>query len=353
VIVALIVKTFIIDDSLDIFKKLKYHSPCKNIIRIEEYGVEDFAYDPKSSVAFLSMFSKRREFEFTDGKGEANINYNGKIGLFDFKNPTVIQPLEIVGMDKNEEFRPHGIGLYRETNGSILLFVVSHKDSCDAIVIFRYINGKLYYEESITHPLFSSINDVAPVNTRSFYVTLDYYFPRQWKIARLVEKLFRLPISSIIYYDRNSLSGETIARNVESGFQFANGINSQGDFIYVADSGSKSVSIYKRTQFFGAGGLELVEKIFTGTFVDNIEFDKEGNMYIGSHPKSIDFLRHALDKTNKAPSHVIKITKDKHKIEEIYLGDGNEISGSSVAVIDNNILIIGSVFDVFLVCFLK
>ena len=37
------------------------------------------------------------------------------------------------------------------------------------------------------------------------------------------------------------------------------------------------------------GSLEFIEDIPCGTGVDNIEFDEEGNLWIGSHPSLLTF----------------------------------------------------------------
>jgi len=73
---------------------------------------------------------------------------------------------------------------------------------------------------------------------------------------------------------------------------------------------------------------------------------------VTAHASTRDFFRHSLDASHKSPTQVVKIDK-KGKVEEIYLGDGGDVSGGSVGMIENNIFIIGSVLDIFMVCELK
>ena len=83
------------------------------------------------------------------------------------------------------------------------------------------------------------------------------------------------------------------------------------------------------------------------TFIDNIELDDAGNLWIGSHPKALAFARHQKKQKKLSPSQVIKITlnDDEDIVEEIFLNDGESLSGSSVATIYGNQLLIGPVFD--------
>ena len=86
--------------------------------------------------------------------------------------------------------------------------------------------------------------------------------------------------------------------------------------------------------------------------MDNIELDKEGNLWIGSHPQLLTFTRHAKNSDIFSPSQVFKISLgDNNQVDEIYLNDGGKLSGSSVAAIWGNNLLIGPVLeDHFLHC---
>ena len=90
--------------------------------------------------------------------------------------------------------------------------------------------------------------------------------------------------------------------------------------------------------------------------LDNIDVDSEGNLWIGAHPRLLDFAAHAQDPKNLSPSAVVKVTPagDATAFETIYVNTGEEISGGSVAVHDESRLVIGSVFEPkYLNCTLK
>ena len=88
--------------------------------------------------------------------------------------------------------------------------------------------------------------------------------------------------------------------------------------------------------------------------MDNIEIDNEGNLWVGSHPKLFDFVRHAKNIDNLSSSQVFKISINDDSVSEIYLNNGKTLSGSSVAAFNNNHLLIGAVFEnKFLHCFLN
>ncbi|MEQ1588522.1 MAG: hypothetical protein ABL895_21730, partial [Cyclobacteriaceae bacterium] len=56
----------------------------------------------------------------------------------------------------------------------------------------------------------------------------------------------------------------------------------------------------------------------------------------------------AADPRKFSPSQVIKLTQGntgKYEVEEVFLNDGTSYSGSSVATIYNNTLLVGSVFE--------
>lgn len=66
-------------------------------------------------------------------------------------------------------------------------------------------------------------------------------------------------------------------------------------------------------------------KIKCNTGVDNLEWDEEGNLWVGAHPKLLKFLSHASDANKKSPSHVIKIelnNLENPTIKNYYINDG-------------------------------
>lgn len=241
------------------------------------------------------------------------------------------------------DFHPHGISLWREPDGRAFLFVVNHRKNYSEHVIerFEWKNDSLIHIESIQDvDLMTSPNDVTAVGGRSFYVTNDHGYSKPG-VGRTLEDYLQRAISYVNYYDGVSF------KKVATGIAYANGINQSADHskIYVASTTGRKVMVYTRD--IPSGALSLEEEIKVETGVDNIELDNQGALWIGCHPQLLKFVAHATDPAKFSPSQVIKITQDKtgYVVEEIFLNDGTTYSGSSVAAIYNNTLLIGSVFE--------
>jgi arylesterase / paraoxonase len=150
-----------------------------------------------------------------------------------------------------------------------------------------------------------------------------------------------------VYYDG------TAFREVAGGLAYANGINvsPDGGTLFVAGTLDRAVHVYRRDKATGA--LELVRSVGVGTGADNIELDEAGNLWVGAHPKLVDFLRHARDAEHRSPSQVLKLVPrgdGDYGVEEVYLNGGRPLSGSSVAAVCGGVLLIGSVFEGVLRC---
>ena len=81
---------------------------------------------------------------------------------------------------------------------------------------------------------------------------------------------------------------------------------------------------------------------------DNIEIDTKGDIWIAAHPQLLKFVGHAADSSKLSPSQVLRIKQNSYGdyiVEEMYLNDGKELSGSSVAAVMENRLLIGAVFE--------
>ena len=276
----------------------------------------------------------------------AGIPVQGKIFSFDLNDP---QPrLLNMTQDLGFEFHPHGISTYKNRDGVIRLFAVNHTSNGNTIETFVFKDHSLIHLETISDPLLISPNDLVLLDEDRFYVTNDH--GARTSFGKMSEEYLQLSLGNILFYD-----GEKFHIAME-GLSYPNGINKSlsGDTIYVSESIDKTVSIYSRNS--ENNRLILEKEIYLDSGLDNIEIDKKGNLWIGSHPKALAFLRHAKDPEELSPSQVIRLSiKDNghHISKEIYLNMGDELSGSSVASVYNNLLMIGAVFeDHFLLCHL-
>ncbi len=234
-------------------------------------------------------------------------------------------------------FHPHGISYFRQDSSSYL-YVVNHNLEGDFIELFEYKNDTLFHKKSIEDETMCCPNDVVGVDTDRFYVTNDH--GNATGIMRTIEDYAGLAQSYLLYYDHGVFS------QAVDGLQYANGVDlsNDGTQLYVTHTTGGELLVMNRNQ--NTGELILNQTIDLETGVDNIDVDTQGNIWIGCHPQLLKFVGHSKDPEKLSPSQVLKISpSENYKVEEIYLNDGAEISGSSVGVQYNGDLYIGVVFE--------
>jgi len=342
IVLALLVGGLIVKTYYDAgeFKKINPHfkAECKSITGA--LSSEDITIDPKTGMAFISSADRR-----TQWSSSSDVQKGAIYGLdLNSRDPELVN----LTADFAEEFNPHGIGLWIGGNGKSL-FVVNHRQDGHFVEIFDFKNNRLIHRESIQGALMHSPNDVIPVGPRAFYVTNDH--GNSSELGRVVEEYLQLARSLVLYYDGDDF------RIVAEGLAYSNGINlsPDGRTVYVAATVGQEVCVYDRDK--GTGNLKLRHTIDLGTGPDNIEVDESGNLWIGCHPKLLTFVKYSKDPQELSPSQVLKVTVQKHDsytVDEIYLNKGEPLSGSSVAAVFGDNMLIGSVFDTrFLLCKLR
>ena len=125
----------------------------------------------------------------------------------------------------------------------------------------------------------------------------------------------------------------------------ANGINSNSDGtqIYVDSPTWREMLIYERDPDTEA--LEFERAVALEAAVDNIERDRNGDLWVAGHPRLLDIFRAISGRIPYSGSRVfrIRMNETSSDVEEIYLGTGEQISASSVAARWGNRLLIGSI----------
>ncbi len=312
------------------FKKIDAHfeGRCRQIEGV--VGPEDISIHPKTGIAYISSCDRRAAAGGQPG--------NGAIFAYDL-NAAAPRPVNLTP-DADEDFQPHGIGLFVGKDGREALFVVNHQGGRQQIEIFDLADGRLFHRKTVSDPRLVSPNDIAAVGPEAFYVTNDHRYLAGAK--RIAEEYLRLRISNVLYYDG--------AEFVEAagGIGYANGINISADglTVYVCAVTERALYVYDRDP--STGKLALKSRIKLGTGGDNVEVDREGALWIGAHPKLLSFVAHSEDPAKLSPSQVLHLTRDKagaYTAEEVYLNPGEELSGSSVAAASDGRLLIGCVFD--------
>jgi arylesterase / paraoxonase len=310
------------------FKVLSDFSDGKGELINGIVGAEDITIDHATGLALVSSTDRR--------KSNDQNNLKGAIYQLDFMSvPPTFKELT-AGFDQ-KDFRPHGISLYIEpTDSTKWLFVVNHRLNGHFIEIFQYTDSTLIHSETIQHELILHPNDVVGVGKRSFYFTNDHDSDGGG-MSRL-EDFLLIGTGSVGYFD-----GETMTL-LDEGIRYANGINidHNREKLYVAACTDGSINVYNLNPF------KKLQKIKCHSGIDNLEWDSDGNLWTGAHPKLLQFLSHSKDSLKRSPSQVLKIDVQDLNVPivtQVYLNDGNPLSGSSVATVYKDRLLIGGVFD--------
>jgi arylesterase/paraoxonase len=306
--------------------------PCE---RIEGFtGPEDIAIDRRTGMAFITSADR---FAVEQGRGGPD----GHILRMDLTQeqprPVPLDPLP------PERFFPHGLDLLVDEAGQPWLFVVNHGASGQehSIEIFR-ITGEstLEHVRSVSDALIHSPNDVAAISPERFYVTNDHGARQPW--LRAIEPYLMAPWANLVYFDGAR------AREVASGFQYANGVETSEDGrrVFVAEVLGRQVTAYERQGESGA--LQPAWEVPLPFAVDNLTLGPEGELWAAGHPRPLAFTRHAKDPSQPSPSEVARIDwreRAEPEARTVLLDLGRALSGASVAAVYEGRLYVGAVYS--------
>ncbi|XP_073438170.1 serum paraoxonase/arylesterase 2-like [Dendrobates tinctorius] len=314
--------------------------PNCQLIKGIEYGSEDIAILP-NGLAFITSGLK------FPGLMSFAPERPGEIFLLDLNDET-LRPSTLrisKGFDLST-FSPHGISTYiDEEDDSVYLFVVNHPHYKSTVEIFKYEEEEnvLVHMKTIKHSALHNVNNIVPVGPESFYATIDFYFSDV--IMRLVEMIFGLTLSNVVYYS----PGEV--REVAAGFYSANGIAMSTDqkYIYVADFTGRTVNVFEKYANWSLSPVKVVE---LETLPDNLFMDPvTGDVWTGGHPNLMKVFRY--DPKDLPGSEIVRIQNilsDNPIVTTVYANDGSVIQGSSCAAVYENKLFMGTVFHKALCC---
>jgi arylesterase/paraoxonase len=312
------------------FKTLEPHfaGTCTLVAGIP--GAEDITIHPRTGVAYISSADRRSVLAGGRARG----------GLYAYDLKASSPQAQNLTPDAGQDFHPHGLSLYVGEDGRDALYVINHAGGRHSIEIYDLAGVGLSKRETLSDPLLVSPNDLVAVGRDRLYVTNDHGSAPGF--ARQTEDYLRRSIANVVFYD-----GERFAL-AASGLRYPNGVNVRRDCetLYVASTTGGSVFAFRIDP--GSGALRDRRAIAIGSGVDNIEVDQEGDLWIGAHPKLLTFVRHTGDASRLAPSQVIRVRDpdaDAPRVEEVLLSLGENLSGSSVAAVQGDRLLVGSVMD--------
>ncbi|MDF1694795.1 MAG: hypothetical protein P1U56_03150 [Saprospiraceae bacterium] len=296
--------------------------------KVELKGAEDIMVSPTDSFALISATD--RVIHKADGED------TGDLYLIDLTSKDYAPILLTESF--TEAFGPHGISFCKK-DSTYQVMAVNHTKNGHSIEVFELKDKEMHHVRTLRHPTMISPNDIVLLDEDRFYFTNDHGYDKGF--GKLVEEYGGLALSNVVYFD-----GENY-REVADGIAYANGINydEKRNLLFVASPRHFLVKVYSRNE---DGSLSFIENIPCGTGVDNIEFDLEGNLWIGSHPNLLRFGAYAKGKKATAPSEIIKVSyhkKGDYLVEQIYVEEGDEMSASTVAAPFGNLIFMGNVFD--------
>ncbi len=302
-------------------------------------GTEDIQYDSETGHVFITANNRRATGHAEHGDAAKTIAANG-IYVLDVrpdKLEDISDPIK-VSPEGFGDFRPHGLYLWNDNAGTKRLFVVNHPSTGEEIIEIFDVGegGMLTHLESISFPEMYLPNDIVAVGPRQFYAT--NYLRNKHGAMALMEVLLALPLTSVVYFDGKS------GRTVADGLAFANGINLSRDqkTLYVAEWTKQKISVFDRNS---DNSLKKRSTIHLPTAVDNLDIDKDGNIWVGGQPRMFDFMASIEDPDTIVPSTGITVDPNTHKYRTVFVSKNGEINAASVVAIAENKLLIGAVFD--------
>lgn len=312
-----------------VFKRITNHFDG-TVVEIYENmpGPEDLDLDAESGLLFIAS-SDRWALQ----KGVASQD-----GIYVLQLDSGVVPQKLP-TTYSGSFHPHGIS-YLKNDTAAWLFVVNHNNQGSFVEVFEFRNDSLIHLRSIKDELMCCPNDIVAVAPDKFYVTNDHGIHDGF--FRTLEDYLLIPLSYLLYCEDHSFT------KVYTGLKYANGVNisADGSVLYLTHTTGRELLTFNRNKETGKINLISTTELHTG--VDNITVDIEGNLWIAGHPRLLAFVAHAADPDNKSASQVLKlspVSPGEYQIEEIYMDDGNQLSGSSVALKYKDELFTGVVFE--------
>ncbi len=314
--------------STGFFRTIEPQFDGKILKKIAIPGAEDIMISKRDSFALIS--STNRAVPLLERE------QTGGLFLIDLKTDG-FEPIPLTNTF-NTPFAPHGISFFKK-DSSYQVMAVNHTLKGHSLEVFELQGKKLKPIKTLKHSSMIQPNDVVMVDEKRFYFTNDHKYTEGF--GELAENYLGLTISNVVYFDGVNY------REVANGIAYANGINydRKRNLLFVASPRLFMVKVYSVEK---DGSLSYIEDIDCGTGVDNIEFDQEGNLWIGGHPNLLRFNSYNKGDKETAPSEIIKIRyrgAGDYSIDKIYVEDGSEMSGSTVAAPFGNLIFVGNVMD--------
>lgn len=324
-LVAFVLYTFI---STGFFRTVENRFSGEVIMEIPINGAEDITVSTTDSFAIISATNRG---VYPPTKEEKGGLYYMELRSGDFVLTHLTANFE-------KPFAPHGISMFKR-DSVYTIAAINHTPDGHSIEFFSLVGKTLTHLRTERSTALVSPNDIVLLDENRFYMTNDHGYTNG--MGKLAEEYGNVAASNVVYYDGQNYT------EVADGIAYANGINldAERNLLFVASPRRFLIKVYEPKE---DGSLAFVEDIPCGSGVDNIEFDAEGNLWVGCHPNLLRFAAYAKGKKETSPSEVLKIAyrgKGDFTVESVYTNDGTQLSATSVASPFGNLLFVGTVKD--------
>lgn len=261
----------------------------------------------------------------------------GEIYRYDLNSKTM-QALPREGEPESFRFRPHGMDAQKR-NGNWWLYVISHDSEVfsdqHSIAVYELINDVLHFRRLMTTPLMSAPNDLVLGENGDIYVTIE-----RANGGSITEMIFLQRKSSVIHYRAGR--GWQVAANDLS---FANGILLDNDTAYISQTLGEGINKY---QILSNGRFQFKEKITNLSLLDAITPSRPGHIMAPAHPSLFQLFWHWRRDNRASPSILYEINTSTGDATKLFANDGSKISAVSQAILVNDTLYIGQLFEPFI-----
>lgn len=314
--------------STGFFRTIENHFEGETLLEIPIKGAEDITVSAADSFAIVSATNR---LAFPPAAQE-----HGGLYYLELKSGNFV--LTHLTPNFGKPFAPHGISLFKR-DSVYTIAAINHFGNEHSVEIFTLIGKKLTHIRTERSTKLISPNDLVLLDENRFYITNDHGYASG--MGRLLEDYGNLAVSSVLYFDGHQFSAAA------EGISFANGINidRKRNLVFVASPRRFLIKVYTKNK---DNSLTFIEDIPCGTGVDNIEFDADGNLFVGCHPNLLHFTAYATGKQKTSPSEILKInyrSQGNYSVKSIYTNDGTQVSATSVATPFGNLLLVGNVKD--------
>ncbi len=293
------------------------------------YGPEDILLDYSlSDVRLLASCAARRS-QYGDSGEIIEIN------LQDNSYNRLTRTGEPVGFS----LHPHGFDIVT-LSGVTYLYVITHRpfnDTGNAIIRYKIDNHALKYDRIYFHGLIKSPNAIAVLPNGGFYFSNDGN-------ESLLNILIKPTNGSLIYSDEDGNM-----KVVDEGLRYANGVAVRDKKVFLATVLGDAVYSYDRDENFM---LTNKRKLCSGYGWDNFRW-KEDKLIAARHTDIPKFLLYYTDDSNFSPFEIVEIDTATGNQKIMLKDEGSTISGVSTALVWEEKIYCGQIFEPFIVSFNK